>query len=158
MDAVSLLRHTLAALAYRALRAVHRAPEGFASCRVSERSRPAGEILAHMCDLMDWAERSLAGDKSWRPVPASGWEQDKERFFGALTRFDLALKEGGGAAREELLRRLFQGPIADALTHVGQLAMLRGFAGAPVHSENFFLADIVVGRTTQIQPPPSRTF
>lgn len=158
MDAVLLLRHTLAALAYRALRAVHRAPEGFAGFRAGDGSRSAGEILAHMGDLMDWAERSLAGDLSWRPLPPGDWESDKARFFAGVTRFDLALKERGEAAADERLQRLFQGPVADALTHVGQLSLLRGLAGAPVQSENYFVADIAAGRTTQIQPPPNRTF
>lgn len=158
MDPVLLLRHTLAALAYRSLRAVHRAPADFAAFRAGATSRSAGEILAHMGDLMDWAARLLAGDRTWRVVPPGDWETGKERFFASLTRFDLALKERGAEADHEVLQRLFQGPIADALTHTGQLMLLRGLAGSPVTGENYFVADIVPGRTTMIQPPPVRTF
>ena len=158
MDSVSLLRHTLATLAYRTLRAAHPAPPGFTEFRASAGSRSAGEILAHMCDLLDWAARSLAGDKSWQEIPSAGWDADKDRFFAALTQFDLALQQQEATVPDGLAQRLFQGPIADALTHVGQLSQLRRLAGAPVKPENYFVADIIPGRTTSIQPPPRRTF
>lgn len=158
MDPVLLFRHTLATLAYRTLRAVHRAPERFAGFRAAAGSRSAGEILAHMCDLMDWASRSIEGDFSWKPIAPGDWEADKERFFTGVTEFDLALKARGASVEDDRLQRLFQGPVADALTHAGQICLLRGLAGAPVQSENYFVADIIPGRTTQIQPPPKRTF
>ena len=158
MDSASLLRHTLATLAYRTLRAVHPAPLGFAEFRGAAGSRSAGEILAHMCDLLDWAARSLAGDKSWQEIAPAEWDADKNRFFAALTQFDLALQQRGANVPDDLCQRLFQGPIADALTHVGQLSQLRRLAGAPLKPENYFVADIIPGRTTSIQPPPKRTF
>jgi uncharacterized damage-inducible protein DinB len=158
MDSILLLRHALATLAYRTLRAVSRAPAEFSSFRAGPGSRSAGEILAHMGDLLDWAHRFVEGNPAWTEVPAAEWEADKDRFYAALTRFDQAVQNGGEAMTEKLTPRLLQGPIADALTHVGQLAMLRGLAGAPVPPENYFVADIAAGRTTQIQPSPKRTF
>ena len=158
MDSVLLLRHTLATLAYRALRSLYPAPAGFSAFRGAPGSRSAGEILAHMGDLLDWAAGLLAGDSTWREMPPGEWDADKDRFFAALTRLDQALQQGGETVQEKVVMRLFQGPIADALTHVGQLSSLRRLAGAPVQAENYFVADIAVGRTMQIQPPPKRTF
>ena len=158
MDSVSLLRHTLAALAYRALRALHPAPPGFSDFRAAPGSRSAGEILAHMGDLLNWASDHVEGAGAWRVVPPANWDDDKDRFYAALTKFDEALKRQGAAVADDLAQRLLQGPIADALTHVGQLNLLRGLAGAPLKGENFIVADIAIGRTTAIQPPPKRTF
>ena len=158
MTHLLLLRHSLATLAYRTLRAVHRAPEGFAAFRAGAGSRTAGEILAHMGDLMDWGARHVEGGGAWVEVPAGEWEADKERFFAAVTRFDSAVKARGENAGAELAARLLQGPIADALSHAGQINLLRGLAGAPVRGENYYAADIVPGRTTMIQPPPLRTY
>jgi len=158
MTYLLLLRHSLAILAYRTLRAVHRAPEGFAAFRAGENSRTAGAILAHMGDLIDWGARHVNGDGKWIEVPAGEWEADQERFFVAVTNFDLALKARGEAVEADLASRLLQGPIADALSHAGQINLLRGLAGSPVGGENYYVADIVPGRTTMIQPPPRRTF
>lgn len=158
MDSVHLLRHALAALAYRTLRSLHPAPASFTEFRASSDSRTAGEILAHMCDLLDWALRHVNGNGTWLPVAPSTWETDKDRFFAALTQLDLALRDRGESVAEDVFSRLLQGPIADAFTHVGQLALLRGLSGTPVRSENFYVADIAVGRTTAMQPSPKRTF
>jgi hypothetical protein len=158
MDSLLLFRHTLGTLAYRAARALHPAPADFAAFRPAPGSRTAGEILAHMGDLLDWAAGLLAGDSTWRELPPGQWEADKDRFFSALTRLDQALQRAGAGVQEKTVQRLFQGPIADALTHVGQIALLRGAAGAPVRGENYFVADIAAGRTTHIQPSPKRTF
>jgi hypothetical protein len=56
------------------------------------------------------------------------------------------------------IENLFQGPIADALTHTGQLAMLRRFAGSPVRGENFYGAAITVGQVGSVQPAPVKSF
>lgn len=158
MDSASFLRHTLATLAYRATRALHRAPEDFAGFRAGPGSRTAGEILAHMGDLCDWAASFVVGEPVWREQPPGAWEADKDRFFLGLTRLDQSLRQSAATLPEDTAQRLFQGPIADALNHVGQLALLRGLAGAPVKGENYFVADIVAGRTTPLQPSPKRTF
>jgi hypothetical protein len=157
MDSITLLRHALATLAYRSIRSLHPAPDEFPGFRASLNSRSAGEILAHMGDLLDWSLRHLESDGAWREIPFSSWDAGKERYFGALTRLDQALQRCGEIT-DDMAQRLFQGPIADALTHVGQLCLMRGLAGVPVKSENYYVADIAIGRTTAIQPPPKRTF
>ncbi len=139
-----ILRHTLAALAYRASRAVENAPEGFGLVRAREDTRSAGEILAHMGDLFDWAVSLAEGQHVWAPQPPKDWNAEVARFFSALKAFDERL--ASGAILNVAPETIFQGPIADALTHVGQLATLRKLAGSPVLGENYFRAEIVVGR------------
>ena len=151
-----MLRHTLAALAYRARKAVSDPPAGFSEFNVAPGSRTPGQILAHMCDLLDWAVSLADGAQVWRDSTPQAWEGDVQRFFDALGRFDARLASDAPlACRTE---QLFQGPVADALTHVGQIALLRRLAGSPVRAENYFKADIVQGRVGSAQTPPRREF
>jgi hypothetical protein len=143
-DKRELLRHTVATLAYRGGKAVSSAPEGFDQYRAGDTTRTPGQILAHIGDLLDWAAGLAKGKQVWRDSTPLPWEQEVARFFGALQEFDacLASKTPLGVPAE----RLFQGPIADALTHVGQLTILRRIAGAPIKGENYFKAEIVAGK------------
>jgi hypothetical protein len=151
-----MLRHTLATLSYRAGTALRGAPDGFQAFRPAEGSRSAGQILAHMADLMDWASSIVEGHETWIDSAAQSWDADVSRFFESVARLDalLAGPPGAGAPAE----RLFQGPIADALTHVGQLAMMRRLAGAPMRAQNYSRADIVAGRVGLDQTAPKREF
>jgi hypothetical protein len=151
-----MLRHTLATLSYRAASVVRGAPADVGAYRAAEGSRSAGEILAHMGDLMDWAASIVEGKETWTDSATQSWDADVARFFASVARLD-ALLAGplGGAAPAE---RLFQGPIADALTHVGQIALLRRLAGAPMRGQNYSRADIVVGRVGLDQTAPKREF
>jgi hypothetical protein len=151
-----LLRHTLATLAYRAGKTLRDAPESFAGFSTGEKGRTPANILAHMGDLFDWALSIAQGNQSWhdsRPLP---WPQEVERFFRTLQVFDDFLaSEAPLAAPPE---KLFQGPIADALTHTGQLAILRRMAGCAIKGENYYRADITAGRVGPDQPAPVREF
>ncbi|MGA3020182.1 MAG: hypothetical protein ABSF62_23935 [Bryobacteraceae bacterium] len=151
-----LLRHTLATLAYRGAKALRGAPAEFANFRADAGSRTPGQILAHMGDLLDWALALSDGRRDWHDSPALPLEQGAARFFAALEALDARLASGAplGTAAE----RIFQGPIADALTHVGQLAMLRRMSGAPLRGENYFKAEIVAGRVGAAQAPPRHEF
>ena len=151
-----LLRHTLATVAYRAGKAVREAPSGFADFHASEGVRTPGQILAHIGDLFDWALSIAKGKPAWRDSKALPWDKETERFFAALKSFDDFLVSN--AAVEAPLEKLFQGPIADALTHVGQLAILRRLARAPVKGESYFAAEIVAGRVGAEQATPKREF
>jgi hypothetical protein len=151
-----MLRHTVATVAYRGGKAVKDAPASFALYKVAESSRTAGEILAHVGDLFDWALSIAKGQQTWQDSPPLEWEAEVERFFAGLARFDAFLASDAPLAAPPA--QLFQGPVADALTHVGQIAMLRRFAGAPVRGENYFRADIVAGRIGRDQTPPRREF
>lgn len=151
-----LLRHTLATVAYRARKALVGAPEGFAELRISEKSRTPGEILAHICDLYDWANWLVKGEHVWNDTRPGEWEADTDRFFSALATLDAYLASDKSLGRSPEL--IFQGPIADSLTHIGQIALLRRIAGAPVRGESYLRADITVGRVGPDQPPPNWEF
>lgn len=152
----SMLRHSLATLAYRGGKAVRGAPEGFAEHRPSPSSRTPGQILAHVGDLLDWAIALADGRHDWHDSTPLPWREEIERFHAGLAALDarLAAPEPLGFSAE----RLFQGPIADALTHVGQISMLRRIAGAPVRGENYFKAEINAGRVGPEQSAPRREF
>lgn len=143
-DKRQLLRHTLATLAYRGGKAVANAPEGFNGFRIKEGTRSPEEILAHIGDLLDWALSIAMGKQRWHDSKPLRWDDEVARFFSALQVFDSYLASDNVLNASE--EKLFQGPIADALTHVGQIAMLRRMAGGPMKGENYFKADIEVGR------------
>jgi hypothetical protein len=149
-----LLRHTLATLAYRATRALEGSPEEYGS--FAGAGREPGKILAHMGDLFDWALSSVEGRESWHNSKPLGWAQEQARFFAALGAFDAYLATD--APLHTTVEKLVQGPVADALTHVGQLAMLRRLAGCPTRGENFYVAKIESGQVGAEQPAPTRTF
>jgi hypothetical protein len=151
-----LLRHTVATLAYRGGKALRGAPEGFASFRAGEGTRTPGQILAHLGDLFDWALSIAKGEQAWKDSPALPWEEGAARFFETLGRFDAYLASEAPLARPA--EKLFQGPVADALAHVGQIAMLRRMAGAPVKGENYFKAEVEAGRVGAEQAPPRLEF
>ena len=134
----TLLRHTVATLAYRAGKALRGAPAGFATFRAAEGVRTPGEILAHLGDLFDWAVSLANGGHVWKNSAPLSWE--------------------AGTASGRLDGKLFQGPVADALAHVGQIAILRRLAGAPIRGENYFKADIEAGRVGTEQSAPRLEF
>ncbi len=143
-DRREFLRHTVATLAYRGGKVIRGAPEGFATVRACDTCRSAAEILRHIGDLLEWALWLAKGNHRWRDAEPQSWDADADRFFEGLRRLDeyLAAEAPLGYPPE----KLFQGPIADALNHVGQIATLRRLAGSPVRGENYFKAEIVVGR------------
>ena len=151
-----LLRHCIATLAYRGGKAIRGAPEGFSDFRASEKTRTPGQILAHLSDLIDWALSMAKGKQEWHDSPPRSWDEDAKRFFAALQSFDDY--HASDSPRDASADRLFQGPVADALTHVGQIAMLRGIAGSSIRAENYFKADIAAGRVGAEQTPPKREF
>jgi hypothetical protein len=152
----ALLRHTLATVAYRGGKALRGAPPAFASFRVREGSRTPAEILAHLGDLFDWALTLVTGAVAWHNAAPQAWDRDVDRFFTALEKLDAYLATDAPLACPD--GQLFQGPIADALTHVGQLTMLRRVSGAPIRGENYFKASIAAGRVGADQPPPRVEF
>ena len=153
---LELLRHALATLAYRGGKAVRGAPDAFSAFHLAATSRTPVQILAHIGDLLDWALALAKGAEAWRDSPPRAWPDEVSRFYDALARLDapLAAQPLVTVTAEQLL----QGPIADALTHVGQLTLLRRLAGAPVRGENYLRAAISAGRVGLDQPPPRREF
>ena len=151
-----MLRHTLATLTYRAAKSLRGAPATFAAFASGENGRTPVQILAHMGDLFDWALALCRGEHTWRDSTPLPWAEEVERFFRTIQAFDdyLASDQPLGYTAE----KLFQGPVADALTHTGQINMLRRMAGCPIKGENYFRAEIVSGRVGQEQAVPKREF
>ena len=151
-----LLRHSVATVAYRGGKALRDAPDHFASFHIGDKTRTPAQILAHIGDLFDWALSFAQGQQSWHDSIPLPWNAELARFFAALKKFDdyLASDEPLHTSSEGLL----QAPIADALTHIGQIAMLRRLAGSPIKGENYFKADIVAGRVGFDQSAPRREF
>ena len=132
------------------------APAHFAEFHASEKTRTPSQLVAHLGDLLDWALSIAQGKQEWHDSPLVAWDAGVQRFHTALEAFDAYL------ATDQPLHvpaeKLFQGPIADALTHVGQLTMLRRLAGAPIRGENYFKADIAAGRVGAEQKAAAREF
>jgi len=151
-----LLRHTLATLAYRGGKSLRNIPDSFAEFQAGGGVRTPGQILAHVGDLLDWALSIAMGQQKWHDSTPLPWEPEVARFFATLKKFDGFLASGEPA--QVPMEKLLQGPIADALCHVGQIAMLRRLAGTAVKGENFYVAEIVAGRVGPEQAKPKREF
>ena len=145
-----------ATLAYRAAKVLRDAPPGFGSQAFGDSTRQPVRIVAHMADLMAWGVTTAAGGKEWKADGSDDWAREVDRFFSGLAALDAAIAADGPFAGS--LEKLIQGPFADALTHVGQLAMLRGMAGAPVRPESYARATIVAGQVGIEQGPPGFEF
>ena len=152
-----LLRHMLATIAYRGGKTIRNAPDGFANFRAEGILNTPLLLLAHIGDLIEWAHTWCNGDvESYRISEPLGWEGESQRFYRTLASFDQFLVSAGRLQVD--LRAVFQAPIADALTHVGQLALLRRMAGDPVAGEAYRLAEIVTGRVGPDQTRARREF
>jgi len=146
----AFLRHTLATIAYRAAKVERDAPPGFGTFQLGKNARTPVEIVAHLGDLFDWALNMAKGQSDWSPSKPGTWRKEVARFHDSLLALDryLASEAPLGVTPEEL----FQGPISDALTHIGQIAILRRQDNSPVRSEIYVKADIAPGRVGAQQP------
>jgi hypothetical protein len=151
-----LLRHTVATVAYRGGKALRGAPESFAGFTAGQSARTPSKLLSHIGDLFDWALSMASGKQTWHDSKPLPWDAEVARFFASLQKFDeyLASPEPLHCSAEGL----FQGPIADALTHIGQIAILRRLSSCPIKGENYFIAEISAGRVSLDQAPPKQEF
>jgi hypothetical protein len=150
-----LLRHFLAALAYRTQKALRDAPAEFGDFRAAEGIRTPAELVRHMTSVLGYARTFFIGG-NYRPDALSSLREEVVRFHEIVE--DLARHiESGHPFREGVNEeRLLQGPLSDAMTHAGQLAMLRRMAGVPVAPENFVFADITPDRLGREQAEPAQ--
>lgn len=151
-----LLRHTVATAAYRGGKALRGAPESFAKFKAGDTSRTPEQILAHIGDLYSWALSCARGQQAWHDSKPLPWRQEVQRFHATLQAFDdyLASDSPLGFPAE----KIFQGAVADSLTHIGQIAMLRRLAGCPIRGENYFRAEITAGQVGEEQAAPKQEF
>jgi hypothetical protein len=156
ISARELLRHSVATIAYRGGKVIRDAPQGYVDFNAGQNCRTPLQILAHIGDLFDWALSMVQGKPAWHDAPPQSWPDEVQRFFDSLKRFDdyLAGPEPLYASPE----KLFQGPLSDALNHVGQLALLRRLSGVPIRGENYYKADIAKGRVGKEQSAPKLEF
>jgi hypothetical protein len=148
----TLLQHFLAALAYRTQKALRHAPPSFAEFDVGSNVRTPHELLWHMTGVIGYA-RTMLRDGVFEPARLETFEAEIDRFHAALRDLSNDLGDPGLQARisdEQFL----QGPLSDAMTHAGQLAMLRRMHGSPVPSENFIFAAIEATNVSAAQPEP----
>ncbi len=153
---IDLLRHALATLAYRGGKAIRTASADFGTFKPSPKSRTPAEILAHIGDILEWALTMMDGKPKWHDAAPLPWEQEIARFFRILESLDSRLADGRPLANSSA--KIFQGPIADAFTHVGQISLLRGISGSSVKAENYYTAEIKIGRVGSDQAAPVREF
>ena len=144
----------IAAVAYRATRALEGASGDFAT--FSGASKHPVRILAHMGDLFDWSLSMANGKPHWHNSKPLDWVAERDRFYSTLEALDAYL--ASAEPMHASIERLVQGPVADALTHVGQLAMMRRLAGEPIHGEDFYLADVAAGRVSATQAAAVKPF
>jgi hypothetical protein len=151
-----LLRHTLATLAYRAAKPLRDAADNFADFQAGGEARTPVQVLAHIGDVLDWGLSIAQGKQTWRSSTPQPWKDEITRFFAVLQAFDAYL--ASAEPLHERAEKLFQGPIADAFSHVGQIAMLRRVAGARIRGENYFVAEVSAGRVGPEQAAARREF
>jgi hypothetical protein len=142
-----LLRHLCATLAFRGGIAIADAPETFAEFRAGEQARSAGEILAHIGDCVQGSLSLMKGEFVYLQSLPQSWPEDVKRFFTAVEEFDSYLASDAPLAQS--VEKIMQGPMADALTHVGQIVMLRRLAGKPITAESYFTAEIKAGEVNE---------
>jgi hypothetical protein len=155
MDEKKLLYHFLATLAYRTQKALRGAPANFGSFQVAEGVRNPSSIVCHMTSVLGYARTFYIGGTYW-PESLPSFQEEIIRFHAILCDLAKYIEMDspllGGMSEEQLL----QGPLSDAMTHVGQLAMLRRLAGSPVAPENFVFAEINPNRLGPDQADPAR--
>ena len=142
-DTTRIIRHLVATIAFRASRALRDTPEGFEDVRLAEGGMTARELLQHMSNVMSFAFATVTGAERIRH-DAMDWAQEVQRFYSLLAQVDAKLAEGA-ALEAGMDLKLIQGPLADALTHVGQLHAMRRKSGNPVPPTNYIKADVQAG-------------
>ena len=140
-DKRSLLRHFLAALAYRTQKALRDAPAEFETFQAGDGVRTPRELVRHMTSVLGYARTFFIGGE-YRPEALSSLPEEVVRFHEMLEDLATHIEAGDPLLQDMSAERLLQGPFVDAMTHAGQLAMLRRLAGTPVPPENFIVADI----------------
>ncbi len=150
-DTTRVLRHLVAAIAFRSSRSLRDAPPGFENVRLSDDSMSAKELVLHMTNVTAFAIATVTQMDRVRHEPRD-WKGEVDRFYALLGELDAKLA-AGASLEPGMDLKLIQGPLADALTHVGQLHSMRRKVGAPIASTNYIKADIQTGRTALVDQP-----
>jgi hypothetical protein len=149
-----LIQHFLAALAYRTQKALRYAPPEFASFSAGQSVRTPHELVNHMNSVLGYAGTFFLGG-SYRAPQLPEFAAEVERFHETLTNL-ARLVEIESEWQSITPEQLLQGPLSDAMTHAGQLAMLRRLSGHPIPPENFVFAEIEAAKLGPDQALPAR--
>lgn len=144
----TIIQHFLAVLAYRCAKCLESSPQGYGDYEAGNGAKTPREILSHISDLMDFACTFAKGKPA--SIKANSWDTEVDRFYRTMENIDRQFAEL--TLEESKMLPLLQGPLSDAMTHAGQLAMLRRLAGSPISAENFMTAQIVTGKVRYFQP------
>ncbi len=150
-DTTRIMRHLVAAIAYRASRSLRDAPTGYENVRLADDSMSAKELVFHMTNVTAFALATVTHTERVRHDPRD-WSGEVERFYALLGELDAKLA-AGVSLDPGMDLKLVQGPLADALTHVGQLHSMRRKAGSPIAPANYIKADIQTGRIKLDEQP-----
>ncbi len=150
-DKSEMLRHFLATLAYRVSKCLREAPAGFPTFRIAPQVRTPHELVCHMTNVLGYARTHFVGG-SWTSRVPTVFDSDAAGFYEMLAELSERLWEGSPLL-DTTEERLLQGPFSDAMTHAGQLAMLRRLAGSPIPPEDFIVAAIQTNNVGPNQPP-----
>lgn len=153
-DKRELLRHFLAALAYRTQKALRGSPADFADFQAGNQLRTPAELVRHMTSVLGYCRTFFIGG-SYRPEPLPSLDDEIARFHEMLELLSNHLSVCDPILNGLTEESLLQGPFSDAMTHAGQLAMLRRLFGDPVPPENFIVANISSENVTSAQPDPA---
>ena len=140
---IDLLRHSLSTIRYRADVSLQDAPEGFGEFELGSGTRTPVEIIAHICQVLTFTIKALDPETTLVPSSKSKTLDARIRQLNRCLHDADILFRDITDMKADTAKRLLQGPIADALTHVGQRAMLRRCAGAPIEGENLFEAEML---------------
>ncbi len=147
-----MLMHFLAALAYRTQKALRGASPEFANFSAGGKVRTPLELVRHMDSVLGYARTFIIGG-SYRPPQTADFAEAIASFHQVVE--DLARHLDAGSKMHGITPEvMLQGPFSDAMTHAGQLAMLRRLAGDPVPPENFIYATISPDNLGPNQPMP----
>lgn len=152
-DKRKLLKHFLAALAYRTQKALRGASPEFGAFKAAEGVRTPAELVRHMTSVLGYARTYFIGGRYW-PEPLPSLDAEVVRFHEMVRDIAGYVENDASLGKDISAERLLQGPFADAMTHAGQLALLRRLAGNPVAPENFIVADVQADRLGSDQPEP----
>jgi len=150
-DTIRIFRQLLATIAYRASRSLRDVPQGFENACLPGDGKSSLELLCHMTNVLSFAHATVTGTDRVKYEPV-GWREEVERFYSLVGKIDAKLS-AGVSLESGMDLRLVQGPLADVLTHIGQLHAMRRAAGSPVAATNYIKAEIHIGCTSLMEQP-----
>ena len=146
-----MLRHFLASITYRATKAIKNVPETYPAHDLGKGVKTPLRILHHITGVLTYAH-SFFEHYDTTHIDVKSWDAEVGEFYSILSKLDKSIQEK--KPKEVTEEQLLQGPLSDAMTHIGQLSMLRRLADSPLPSENFIFADVRKGAVGPNQPDP----